>query len=323
MPSVVQRFTSNKFIFITGLIIGCYLLLRAIAYYQHQDFSFSGNYFSYEGKQVRYLCQGQGKPYVFFETGFGSDSEQSWNEIVQSLPSTFTACYYDRLGHGGSDNVPTTFSTEQKSQLQAALIQHIAGDQPVILVAHSYGGIIARRTAANAKINLAALILLDSAHENQHGLLQGKLEPIAEYVKVWHYLDAVLGVSAIKNMFKTYTSATSKRLDQYYASLQYAQVLSTYRNEKGFYTPLAQFNYDFGDLRLLVLSHDSATYANNPRFFKVTNQWQKMQTSIAKLSSNSEHIIVKGATHNIPADAPEVVISKILETVDYVAEVGH
>ena len=320
MSSVYHRVYSNKLLFTTAIIVCCYLLLRAIAFYQYQTIDLSGSYFTFNGKEVRYLCKGHGEPYVFFETGFGSDSEETWSSIVKELPENFTACYYDRLGHGGSDDVSLTFTTDEKSQLQESLILHIAGESPVILVAHSYGGIIARRTAARANINLAALILLDSAHENQHEIMRGKFDPIPEYVKVFQYVNAALGLTDIKNIFKEYDSPISKRLDQYYSSFSYAHVLSTYRNEKGLYTPLEDFNYDFGELRMLVLSHDSKVYAESPRFSQLADYWPQMQKSIAELSDNSEHIIVKGATHNIPADSPNVVISKITETVTLVSK---
>lgn len=52
----------------------------------------------------------------------------------------------------------------------------------------------------------------------------------------------------------------------------------------------------------------------------VVDDWDEMQQSIARLSQNSERIIVKNANHNIPADAPEVVIAKIQETVKHVLE---
>ncbi len=314
-----QRIAANKLTLILVILAFVYLLLRAIAVYQYESIPFEGNYFNYEGKNVGYTCKGNGEPLVFFESGFGSDSEETWSAIVQELPETYTACYYDRLGHGGSDDVPLTFTTDEKSQLQESLIKHIAGDTPVIIVAKSYGGIIARKTVARANINLTALIFLDSAHENQHEIMRGKFDPIPEYVKVLQYVNAALGLTDIKNVFKTYDSPISKRLDQYYSSFRWAHVLSTYRNEKGFYTPLKNYNYDFGDLRMLVLSHDSEAYAESPRFSQLANYWPDMQKSIAALSNNSEHIIVKGATHNIPADAPEVVVAKIMETVEFVS----
>ena len=63
------------------------------------------------------------------------------------------------------------------------------------------------------------------------------------------------------------------------------------------------------------MSHDKEAYKAAPRFYSIGDKWAEMQKSIAQLSKNSEHIVVKGATHNIPGDAPEVVISKIIETV--------
>jgi len=320
MSATVKRLSSNKLVLSVYLVVAIYVILRLIALYQNKEIPLPGDYFTFNDKQVRYVCEGSGTPYVILETGFGSDSEVTWSSITKQLPNRFTTCYYDRLGYGGSDNVPTTFTTEQKSQLQESLIQHIAGDHPVIIVAKSYGGIIARRTAARGKINLAAMIFLDSAHENQHTILSGRLEPISDTVKNFQYLNAALGFSDIMRIFKTYDSQTAERIDQYYSSFKWANVLSTYRNEKGFYTPLEQFNYDFGDLKLVVLSQDKEAYAGHPRFSAVVDDWAKMQESIAKLSDNSEHIVVKGSTHNMTADAPDVVVSKIVDTVAFVSQ---
>ncbi|MDA8622132.1 alpha/beta hydrolase, partial [Psychrosphaera sp.] len=217
--------------FSIAIIICSYVLLRGFALYQYQPISFDGDYFSFNDKEVGYKCTGNGEHVVFFESGFGADSEESWEPIINALPEHVTACYYDRLGHGGSDDVPTDFTTDQKSQLQESLIKHIAGERPVILVAKSYGGIISRRTLGRANllepahastphtgqfqpeqsknldsglsnINFLAVIFLDSAHENQHTILRGKFEPISDFVKNAQYVNAALGLTAIKNIFK-------------------------------------------------------------------------------------------------------------------------
>lgn len=320
MVSTLKRLSSNKLILVTLAVLTCYFLLRIAALLVHQPVPLSGDYFSFEGKQVRYVCQGNGSPYVFFESGYGDDSEAVWSSISEQLPETFTSCYYDRLGHGGSDDIPADFTTAQKAQLLGSLIQHVAGDNPAIIVARSYGGIIARSTIANADINLAALILLDSAHENQHEILRGTFAPIAMSVQLWHYADPILGISDIRDLFKQFDSPLSQRLTQYYSSFRYARVMSAYRNEGGFFTPLEEFNYDFGDLKMVVMSHDREAYKAAPRFYNVGDKWAEMQKSIAALSRNSEHLIVQGATHNIPGDAPEAVISKIVETVGAVSQ---
>ena len=135
----------------------------------------------------------------------------------------------------------------------------------------------------------------------------------------FQYLNGALGLADIKNIFTTYDSPMAKRLNQYYGSLRYAHVLSTYRNEKGFYTPLESLNYDFGDLNMLVLSHDRNAYAEHPRFMTMVDDWAQMQKSLAKLSNNAQHKVVKGATHNIPGDAPEQVVAHITGTLELVS----
>ncbi len=83
------------------------------------------------------------------------------------------------------------------------------------------------------------------------------------------------------------------------------------------FTPLEELNYDFDDLKLVVLSHDDEVYINNKRFFDAGPQWSQVQQSIAELSTNSELIIAKGATHNIPADRPDLIIEYIMKAVSF------
>ena len=312
LPKTITR----SLILLIGVTLILYVFLRIFVYLQRPDATLTGSTFSYLDTDIRYVCKGSGEPVVFFETGFGSDSETTWSGIISELPDTFTSCYYDRLGYGGSDDVPTDFTTNDKSLLQESLISHIASDRPVIIVAHSYGGIISRRSISRNKLNIHSVIFADSAHENQHGILRGKLEPIPSSAKTLAYADAIFGLSDIRNIFVDFDSAESERLAHYYGSLRWAHVLSTYTNEKGFFTPLEELNYDFDDLKLVVLSHDDQAYNNNKRFYEAGPQWSQMQKSIADLSDNSELIIAEGATHNIPADRPDLLIKYIMKSVN-------
>ena len=297
-------------------LLGETCVLRVVVYVKEQPAKLAGDYYSYGDSQVRYKCKGAGEPIVLFETGFGSDSETTWAGIVKGLPVSFTSCYYDRLGYGGSSDVPDEYSTEDKSQLQQSLIEHIAGNRPVILVAHSYGGIISRKTVARSELNIRELILLDSAHENQHGILQGKLTPIPDSAVTFTYLDSIFGYSGIKRLLLPNEGGDDNRLGIFYSSLKYARALDAYTSEGGFFTPLDSLNYDFGDLKMSVLAHDNDVYAEHPRFKHVGDQWTLMQQDLAALSNNSELTVVKGASHNIPGDAPEKVTELIISAVD-------
>ncbi len=316
MTFLLPKNITRWLIYLVGITLTIYILLRVSAYLHNPGATFTGSTFSYSGYDIRYECKGSGEPVVFFETGFGSDSEATWSGITSELPDTFTSCFYDRLGYGGSDDVPTNFTTIDKALLQESLIRHIAGDRPVILVAHSYGGIISRRSVSRNTLNIHSVIFLDSAHENQHGILQGKLEPIPSSVEMHAYANAIFGLSDIRNMFINFDSALSERLAYYYGSIKWAHVLSTYTNEEGFFTPLEALNYDFDDLKLVVIAHDDQAYINNKRFYEAGPQWSQMQQSIAALSDNSELIVAEGATHNVPADRPDLVIQYIMSSVN-------
>lgn len=112
-------------------------------------------------------------------------------------------------------------------------------------------------------------------------------------------------------MFKPAVEEGEVDTGAYYVSLRWAHVLSTYVREKGNYTPLEEFGYDFGDLPMIVLSHDDKAYEGNPRFDGVGPLWTALQEELAALSGNSELRVVEGATHDIPADGPQAIVQAV------------
>jgi pimeloyl-ACP methyl ester carboxylesterase len=78
-------------------------------------------------------------------------------------------CTYDRAGTGNSDGRPKTpglTSEDQADELQTMLTA--AGIQPpYMLVAHSYGGFVARLFAADHRDEVAGMILIESSHEDE------------------------------------------------------------------------------------------------------------------------------------------------------------
>ena len=75
--------------------------------------------------------------------------------------------------------------------------------------------------------------------------------------------NTIFGLSDIRNMFINFDSALSERLAHYYGSLKWAHVLSTYTNEEVIFNPLEALNYDFDDLKLVVIAHYDQAYINN------------------------------------------------------------
>lgn len=100
---------------------------------------------------------------MILEAGWGCWSEH-W-QPVQQLAGDITATFsYDRAGHGSSDPAGPWSLEGWVADLEAWLAAlHVPG--PYLLVAHSFGGYIARAFAAAHRADVTGMVLVDASHE--------------------------------------------------------------------------------------------------------------------------------------------------------------
>ena len=99
-------------------------------------------------------------PMVVFESGIAASS-QNWCEIQRRVAEFARTVSYDRAGMGWSDEsdslrTPGNVARELRETLRAAGIEG-----PYVLVGHSFGGLFARRFAAEYADEVAGLVLVD------------------------------------------------------------------------------------------------------------------------------------------------------------------
>lgn len=120
-------------------------------------------------------CQGKGSPPVIFISGTG-DNADIWNKISLETAKFTHACAYDRPGTFTIKNKETiipgrstlfTRSITPKDGVADlhALLAAAKVQGPYVLVAHSYGGLIARLYASMYPDAVAGLILIDTLTE--------------------------------------------------------------------------------------------------------------------------------------------------------------
>jgi pimeloyl-ACP methyl ester carboxylesterase len=135
------------------------------------------------GRSLFVSCAGEGEPTVILESGY-HDSSSLWSQVEPILPSTGPSvqerlsrhgrvCSYDRPGtlvYGGEVTL-TTRSTpvlEMPRPANAAvadlhaLIAATGLPTPVILVAHSFGGLLARLYAQRHPGEVAGVVFVDA-----------------------------------------------------------------------------------------------------------------------------------------------------------------
>jgi pimeloyl-ACP methyl ester carboxylesterase len=107
-------------------------------------------------------CIGEGATTVVFEAGLGSGRE-AFGRVAGRVAEHARVCSYDRAGRGRSDPRPVTTATA--GAMADDLLRLIEGagiTGSVVLVGHSYGGMVVQ-LAANRSDQVAGVVLVDSS----------------------------------------------------------------------------------------------------------------------------------------------------------------
>lgn len=102
-------------------------------------------------------------PVVLFVSGVASDA-LNWQAVVRLLP--LRSYTYDRSGYRNSDSSPLVPSAENVALELSLLIEKAPISNPLILVGHSWAGVlISEFLASKGADQIAGLVLVDANHE--------------------------------------------------------------------------------------------------------------------------------------------------------------
>jgi pimeloyl-ACP methyl ester carboxylesterase len=119
------------------------------------------------GRWLYLNCQGRGSPTVFIIPGKGSYAGV-WN--VERVTQTTRVCGYDRpntrlVGSNRSSPVPQPHSLQQAVDDVVKLIAAAQLSTPLVVVGHSYGGLVADLLARSHPSLVAGLVFADPTSE--------------------------------------------------------------------------------------------------------------------------------------------------------------
>ncbi len=279
-----------------------------------------------DGPALHLEVQGTG-PTVVLEAGLW-DFSPTWALVQPEVARFAQAVVYDRAGLGWSQTSPRPRTAAvMAAELRAAL--HAAGVAgPFVLVGHSFGGLIVRLFAYTYPEEVAGLVLVDAAHEDQTerfpAAIQAALAPMqagqVDYLGQLKAVVAAQGPEAVPPLmpippafppdlaarYRAVAVADPSRVDTMLAELQaletsQAQVRAARRR-------------GLGRLPVRVLSHGLAQSvpgmsADVNREYEAV--WQGLQAELAALSPRGEHRRVPGTGHLIHHDQPPAVVAAI------------
>lgn len=230
---------------------------------------------------VNVSCSGEqdgDRPVIILLHGMGDDLT-AMADFQQTLSASNRVCSYDRLGAGASDQPAGPQELADVGETLTGVIDHVAGDAPVVLAGHSAGGLIAGRYAPEHQDRVQGLVLL----------------------------DATSPTAATDLMARIPESATGE------AGELRAQTLAVYNGENP-----EQLRFEdgevasAGDIPVRVIQHGQQYLAEVPEYGEgLEEDWTKGQRDWLNLSSNSELITAENSGHYIYVDEPEVAVDAV------------
>ncbi|RAQ98674.1 putative alpha/beta hydrolase [Stemphylium lycopersici] len=112
-------------------------------------------------------------PIVLFVSGVASSS-LNWAGVVRHVPPTLHCYTYDRAGYRNSNISPDPPTAENNARDLFSLITNAHIQNPLILVGHSWAGVLINEfitLAGNNGPQIAGLVLIDANHESMPEVL--------------------------------------------------------------------------------------------------------------------------------------------------------
>jgi pimeloyl-ACP methyl ester carboxylesterase len=122
------------------------------------------------GYRLHINCQGSpmpGSPTVVMEGG-NAESCLTWAAVQPEVARFARVCTYDRAGLGWSERSPKPRTASNITEELHTLLAKAGVEPPYVLVGHSIGGMFVRYYAHRYPDQVAGMVLVDAAHEEQY-----------------------------------------------------------------------------------------------------------------------------------------------------------
>jgi pimeloyl-ACP methyl ester carboxylesterase len=280
------------------------------------------------GFRLHLHCQGERGPSVILDAGQG-ESSLSWGAIPSEIAKVTRVCTYDRAGLGWSEPSPRPRTARVMAEELHRLLENAKVPKPYVLVGASLGGLNARVYTHLYPEEVAGLVLLDAAHEEQYlpEAIQKALHQMAGMMALMRGYAVLMVRSGLAAIFPRLLPAgsmgrisPSAQIDQTLRGTKPAYMRASAEEIKDVERSHAEVREmqvaSLGDIPILVIRHGKAQMQMMPdvtRLMEETNR--RLQEKVASQSINARLVVADESGHAIQMDQPELVVSSVLEVV--------
>jgi pimeloyl-ACP methyl ester carboxylesterase len=286
------------------------------------------------GYRLHMHTEGEGSPTVILDSGAGGIG-LGWELIRPAIAKVTRVVAYDRAGLGWSDPSPKPRRADVMAEELHTLLHNAKIEGKYILVGHSLGGPVVRQFAAKYPEEVAGLVMVDSAHEQQMKHFPEAMVKLAHSMKGMMgmmKLMGKLGIFALKpglisigDNGKLPKDLTTQMQGVMASSDSHLKALIA--ESESVYAAQIQPVSTLGDLPLTVISHGQLdANAVPPSLGQQVRDdyeaaWQELQVEITCLSTQGRRLVAERSGHNVIFDQPEIVIESILELVESTSQI--
>ena len=265
------------------------------------------------GHRLHLNCVGTGSPTVVIDSGLG-DWSASWSSWVQpGVAETTRVCTYDRAGMGYSEPGPLPRTAARFAQELHTLLGRADIPGPYVLVGHSSGGLTVRVYAAEYPAEVAGVVLIESMNPGEVARAETATAPA--WLSVATFPSRIGVPRLLAGPLDVKAGLAPEVADAYVAKTVTPRAAQTSLDE---FVGLPQGLVEAGEVAslgavpLIVLSRGPDQNVD----------WQRTQSDLLRLSSNSQQLFAERSGHNVQVDQPAAAVSAIVQLVEHVRAVA-
>lgn len=236
------------------------------------------------GNRLAWECRGAGDKTVLLVAGMGLDAHATYKNTFRNLSANgYRICLYDRAGSGESTQLTAARPLKALADELDGLIKERQW-RDVVLVAHSFGGLVARAYAQGRPQAVKGIVFVDSVHESWYPALKASLSPDG-----WRIMDMIIQWEKNKHAHEDFAEAASTMA----ANAGKLEMPITVLSRGLPHTSIRQARMSYADVDAF------------------NSTWDKSQFELAKISSNARHMPMRYAAHLFDEQDPWLVIDEI------------
>jgi pimeloyl-ACP methyl ester carboxylesterase len=234
--------------------------------------------------QLAWECRGEGNKTVVLIAGMGLDAHATYKNTFRhfAVPG-YQVCLYDRAGVGRSTPQSAARPLRALADELDGLIRE-RGWRDVVLVSHSFGGMIARAYAQAHPEVVKGIVFVDSVHESWYPAMQRAMSP-----EGWRTMDMIIGWERDKNSHEDLVEAS--------------QALASAGKRLALPVTVLSRGLPHTSIRQAKMRYEDVDAYNTT--------WDAAQFELAKVSPDMRHVRMRYAAHLFDEQDPWLVLEEI------------